>query len=141
LERWIQGPSPGPSDGEGSPDEGVLDPTLLEQLRDLGPAEDGGDLFSHLVEQFLEQSRTRLDELRQAAGGGDLQALVRASHTQRGSSAVMGARALASACAALESASERADLRAARDLLPEVEAELERATAALRFEARPRSGD
>ncbi len=47
----------------------------------------------------------------------------------------MGATELASACAALEDASTNGDVAEARQRLAQVEAELERATTALRAEA------
>ncbi|MDQ3980563.1 MAG: response regulator [Actinomycetota bacterium] len=136
LEHWIRGGSPGPSQSETpAPAEEVLDLSLLEQLRDLGPGDDGADLFTKLVETFARESATRVAELRDAAQNGDFARLLRVAHTQRGSSAVMGAGALASACAALEAASRGSDIEEVRERLKDIEAELERATAALESEA------
>ena len=68
---------------------------------------------------------------------GDFDCLARVSHSQRGSSAVMGAGALAFACGVLEASSRRSDIEDVRRRLQAVETELERATAALRSEAKP----
>ncbi len=136
LEHWIREAPPGGSTGNARSGSGsVLDPSLLEQLRELGPGDDGGDMFAELVEHFVTQSADRLEELRDAAGRRDWPTLARAAHTQRGSAAVMGAAALASACAGLEAASRTADLGEARKRLQEIDAELERVTTALRLEA------
>ncbi len=108
------------------------------QLRDLRLGDDGQDLFSELVETFSRESATRLSELRDAARTGDFARLLRLAHTQRGSSAVMAAGALASACGALEAASRRSDIEEARERLQDIEVELERATKALTSEAKLR---
>ena len=137
LERWLGSPTGhAPSRAPAAEkDDGVLDRTLVDQLRELGPADDGGHQFVQLVDTFVAQSATRLDDLRQAAEGGDFEALGRAAHTQRGSSTVMGAAALASACAALEAASKEGGGADVRARLEDVEAQLERAATALRLES------
>ncbi|MDQ3896860.1 MAG: response regulator [Actinomycetota bacterium] len=136
LEHWTSAGDGRPPSGDGPvPDEDVLDPSLVDQLRELGPDDDGADLFPKLVETFAREGATRVSELRDAAQSEDFACLVRVAHTQRGSSAMMGAGALASACGALESASRQSDIEEARARLQAVEAELERATAALRSEA------
>ena len=136
LGHWIGHGDRRPSQLDASAGSGeVLDPVLLEQLRDLGPGRNGMDLFAELVETFQRESGTRLSVLRDAVQAQDFARLSRVAHTQRGSSAVMGARALAAACAALEAAGGRSDIEEARVRLQEIEAELERATEALRSEA------
>ncbi len=136
LGRWTGHGDHGPSGRDAAARTAeVLDRALLEQLRDVGFGRDGTDLFAELVETFQRESTTRLYELRDAVETQDFARLSRVAHTQRGSSAVMGAGALASACAALEAAGSRSDIEEARARLQEVEAELERATAALRSEA------
>jgi CheY-like chemotaxis protein/HPt (histidine-containing phosphotransfer) domain-containing protein len=137
LERWLESPTGhAPSRAPAAEkDDDVLDRTLVDQLRELGPADDGRHQFAQLVDTFVAQSATRLDDLRQAAEGGDFEAVGRAAHSQRGSSAVMGAAALASACAALEAASKQGGGADVRARLQDVEAQLERATTALRLES------
>jgi CheY-like chemotaxis protein/HPt (histidine-containing phosphotransfer) domain-containing protein len=138
LAQWSDDEPPGPSQGEATApvlgDE-VLDPSLLEQLRDLGTDDDGADLFTKMVETFARDSTTRLSALNEAAQTEDFAGLSRLAHIHRGSSAALGATALAFALAALEAASCRSDIEEARERLQEIESEVERATAALKSEA------
>lgn len=139
LEQWTNGGDSGPSDRrQPSPDGEILDPVFVEQLRELGADANGSDLFTTLVETFLQESETRMGQARDAVQSEDFASLVRIAHIQRGSSAVMGAVALASASGALEDASRRSDIDEARERLLAVEAEFARATAALCSEASSR---
>lgn len=81
----------------------VLDQDVLASLREL-QGEGEPDLVGELVELFIEDTPARIADLRQAVARGDLEATALAAHSCKGSSANLGATALAGACGALEAA-------------------------------------
>jgi len=137
LDRWLVGlslepatapaaPAPEPGAFEApapaaAPDGLVLlDPTVLGDL--------GGDpaMLAELFSVFREEAAQRATTARSAAEAGDAEALRQAAHSLRGSSASVGARALADAAGAVED-----ELRAGRThdleaLAVRLEAALER---------------
>jgi HPt (histidine-containing phosphotransfer) domain-containing protein len=86
----------------------VLDPTVLEQLEAAAGA-DGRRLVSRLIETYRRDAGTLLCELEVAGGGGDWDAALRAAHTLRGTSSVIGATALPRQCQQLERLDRRGD--------------------------------
>ena len=66
----------------------------------------GGDLafVDDLVDTYLEDGAQLIEELRDAAGRGDLAALVRPAHSLKSSSLNLGAMALGERCRTLEEA-------------------------------------
>jgi HPt (histidine-containing phosphotransfer) domain-containing protein len=79
----------------------VLDPTRLEQLRQLDPS--GGNAFVTRVLRTYASSLTRCEsEARRALEGGQWDDFARAAHTLRSSSASVGALAFAQICADIE---------------------------------------
>ncbi|TCS38688.1 HPt (histidine-containing phosphotransfer) domain-containing protein [Paucimonas lemoignei] len=69
----------------------------LESMR-----ETFGEDFSMLAELYLADSPKRIAALREAAAGGDAAQAARVAHSLGGSSASIGAPALAAQCLALE---------------------------------------
>lgn len=74
-----------------------LDRAALQELRGVM-----GDDFVLLIQTFFKDSAMRIAAIRQAAGGGDAEALRRAAHSFKGSSGNMGAPRLSELCRALE---------------------------------------
>jgi signal transduction histidine kinase/CheY-like chemotaxis protein/HPt (histidine-containing phosphotransfer) domain-containing protein len=85
-----------PSGGRAEP---VIDRVVLEQLRE----DLGGDAPLHdVVTTFLEKTPAALAALRDAARRGDAETIRRTAHMLKGTSGILGARALAEQCADLE---------------------------------------
>lgn len=88
----------------------MLDMGQLDGLREL--AEDSGDpdFLARFVDRYLEDAEAQLIQLQQAAARGDAPAVVEVAHALKGSSATMGAVAMASACAHVESTARLGEL-------------------------------
>jgi PAS domain S-box-containing protein len=135
MARWVEVPdgSHAPAEAPAAPpvealrSAPVLDPDVVGRLQSLGRAA-GEDLFGQLTEIFLAELPARLDRLREAIAAADDEALRRAAHTLRGSSANVGAATLADLCARIEDAETG---QAAAGLVHEVELEVARVGVAL----------
>jgi HPt (histidine-containing phosphotransfer) domain-containing protein len=105
----------------------VLDPAALDELRTLV----GGDpaMLSGLVDDFLAETPTLLDDLRAAVAAGDPDRAQRAAHTLRSLGATFGATAIARLCQRAES---QAGSPAMAHVVAEIAAEHERVSRALR---------
>jgi len=80
-------------------DETALDRHVLDQLRDdLG----GQTALDEVITTFLDRTPAALAALRDAAARGDAPAIGRAAHLIKGTSATIGAHALAQQCAEVE---------------------------------------
>ena len=93
----------------------------------------GGDeeFTRDLVELFLEDASTQLEEIRDALGQSDALALARQAHELKGSCANVGAAKLSEIALSLETAAEKQVLDQAEDILTELEEEFERVKAHL----------
>ena len=111
-------------------DEPVLDPKLLVSLR-LGQSPTDPDIVTELIQIFLGESPPLLQQIREAIETEDALKLRHAAHTLKGSSASLGARALAARCHTLEKLGRGGVVEGARALLPQLEVEFERACQAL----------
>ncbi|HET6361756.1 MAG TPA: response regulator [Gemmatimonadota bacterium] len=112
-------------------DRGALDDAVLAQLReDLG----GTAPVDQIVAVFLEKTPGILAELRDAVTRGDLEAVRRSAHTIKGTSATLGARALAETCGRLEEHARAGVVPDATASLSEIEEAYRTAEAALRAE-------
>src|SRR5262249_35687568 len=104
LDRWLaqrpgtQAPETEPQDAAGPEAVGTAH---LEGLRDL-QEEGGPDVLAELIQMFLRDAERSLGNIRRAVAGQDIEALVRAAHTLKGSSANMGARLLSAASLRVE---------------------------------------
>ncbi len=76
-----------------------LDGEVIATLRDIMQ-----DDFVDLIETFIKDSLQRREALAQAERSGDREALRRAAHSFKGSSANIGARSLSDLCRQLEDA-------------------------------------
>ncbi len=95
---------------EGTPsfDPAILDPTVIEGLRELGGEDDPG-LLMELVEMFLDDAPNRIKEIEQSMAEGDLDTMRRAAHTLKSSAANMGSIVLSNICAEMEAAARLED--------------------------------
>lgn len=94
-----------------------LEPSVVDPLRRLG----GDELVHQLFRTFLGHAPTRIGDLRSAAESRDLEALTRAVHSLRSSSAMLGAMELSELAGDLEGLADegRSDELVAR--VPELE--------------------
>ena len=107
---------------------------MIASLRELGGSDDPG-LFLELVNMFLSDTPERLRMLSEALEHRDPQALERAAHALKSSSANLGALGLSELFRDIESASRAQDLDRAASLVARTKPEFERVETALRSEA------
>jgi HPt (histidine-containing phosphotransfer) domain-containing protein len=94
----------------------------LAALQRLGEAT-GKEILAEVVEEFLARGAAALEAMHSAIARADGEAVADAAHALRGSSGVLGAAALATACAALEGSAREGDLDACAARLAAVEQE------------------
>ena len=70
---------------------------------------------------FLENGPTRVDQIREAMDGEDLEVPERGAHSLKSSAANVGAQILQSVASELELAASGGDLQRVRDLIPNLE--------------------
>jgi len=107
----------------------VLDPDVLDGLRKLDATMPG--FIERIATLFATDTPTRLEEMRAAIKTSDVDALMRAAHTLRGSADSMGAHRMATVCDDLERFAAAGDLASAEDRLDALDAEFARARVAL----------
>lgn len=111
---------------------GTLDEAGLARLaEDLG----GEDALDEVVSAFLADADRLAAHLRGGEEAGE-RSFVRALHTLRSSSAMLGAHRLSRLCREAEDAARAGDVAGARARVPQVLDELARAAAALRARRR-----
>ncbi len=129
LSRWLGGAEvpaaiatrpPGPSG------TGILDEKALDQLRALGE-----DMLAKLVKLFREHAPKLVEDLLAALEPGDPEALRRAAHSLKSSSANLGATTLSAHCLALEKAAHEGRLGEAPALVKQIDDELPEVLEAL----------
>jgi len=115
----------------GDAEEIAIDHGVLDQLR----ADLGGKAGLHeVIVTFLEKTPAALASLRDAATRADADAIRRAVHMIKGTSAILGARALAEQCAALEHLSRSGVVEDAVSRVAILEASYRKVEAALTSE-------
>ena len=105
-----------------TPDQ-ILDREALAGLRDL-PGRPDDDVSLHFVVLFLDEARTLVESMRQAAGVGDAAAVSQAAHALRGAAGFVGATRLVAATGALERAADGHGAEDLRTLVTAVALEL-----------------
>lgn len=103
----------------------VIDRVLVEEILSAGGKDDG------LLELFLTQSRSRVDDFAKALDDSDAAGLAHVAHTLKGSCATFGAVKLAGALGRLDGAEGSALLHKAAALRPELTDLLTRTEVAL----------
>ena len=83
-----------------SADDPALDATAIAELRD----QLGDEVLAKVLDAYLDELPRYLGELRSGLANGDVQAVVRAAHSLKGASRLVGGTAFADACQAVEAA-------------------------------------
>jgi len=120
------------SGATGTTPRDALDRRVLDHLR-----EDLGDTAAlrEVISTFLERSPSMLTALREAAARGDVAAVSAGAHAMKGTSATLGALALASLCAELERLARAGSMSEVVAKVSAIEAEYGSVDRALRAEA------
>ncbi len=98
-------------------DPTILDPAALERLEEWG----GPGLSKEIVQLFLEHGPVRMDQIRGALDGEDLEAPERGAHSLKSSAANVGAQHVQRVASEVEAAASNGDLQGVRDLIPDLE--------------------
>jgi len=138
LEKWTRSDlAPGDTNAEAAEPAAdsapILDESVLETLRRLEANSEAG-LISRVVTTYLESSRQLFDSARRASEAADPEAMARAMHTLKSSSAQLGALKLSLLCKDLEACGRGGSLDGADDLLGRVAEELDRVHEGLAVE-------
>jgi HPt (histidine-containing phosphotransfer) domain-containing protein len=86
LERWLGGGEPAPVQPAPDPTSELVDAARMEMFRSDYP-----EIVEQLVTLFVDGTPPLLEELREAAAGGDPEAVRRAAHKLKGSCQNIGA--------------------------------------------------
>lgn len=107
----------------------ALDRSKIRELLDLT----GGEIewLKDLMDTYLQDTRTRLDELAALVTVGSIDRIQRSAHGIKGSSSNIGATRMAELCAGMEQLVKGSDPRAAVAQLALLEAEFARIRADL----------
>ena len=100
-----------------------INPRALNAIRHL-PGPNGALLVQKVIGAYLADTPPRFAQLRAAADAGDAEALRKAAHALKSSSANVGAEQLAALCKALEMLGRKATVDGATTLLMAVESQL-----------------
>jgi len=95
----------------------IIDPAALERLEEWG----GPGLSKEIVQLFLDHGPVRMDQIRGAMDGEDLEAPERGAHSLKSSAANVGAHHVHKAASEVELAASGGDLQRVRELIPNLE--------------------
>ena len=98
-------------------DPTIIDPAALERLEEWG----GPGLSKEIVQLFLDHGPVRMDQIRGALDGDDLDVPERGAHSLKSSAANVGAQHVRRFASEVESAASGGDLHRVRDLIPNLE--------------------
>lgn len=115
---------------EPPPARSVIDPAALDRIRAVGTA-GNARLLERIIRLFLQDAPRQLDTLHTALENDDADAVVRAAHSLKSSSANVGATELAEASRELEALGKAGDLVAVSARMPLLEFHQREAAAAL----------
>jgi osomolarity two-component system phosphorelay intermediate protein YPD1 len=108
----------------------VLDMEVVEEL--LALTGDGDpELLLDLIHMFLEDAPSKLEAMNEGLGKGDLEQVVHAAHSLKGSAGNLGIRMVQADCDALQDAGRLNQLERIRELVPQLEENFSQAIAAL----------
>lgn len=107
----------------------VIDPAVIESLRDLNTAE--ANVLAEVIGYFLEDTPKLVEQVASAAERGDPQALFQAAHALRSVAANLGARRLAAVCDAVQDRGWKGSVEGATDLVIDLRRETEAAARVL----------
>jgi HPt (histidine-containing phosphotransfer) domain-containing protein len=118
---------PMPAPAPATPAPNVLDDDVLAELREVMGSE-----FGNLVQMFLVDAAKYIQQLEEAAGGGDLEKMIAPAHTLKSSSANLGAMAVSAAAKRIEVGAREGVLPRPAVAVAVLEAEFQRASESLR---------
>jgi CheY-like chemotaxis protein/HPt (histidine-containing phosphotransfer) domain-containing protein len=107
-----------------------INPRALDTIR-LLPGVDGAALANRVIRAYLADTPARLAQMQAAVGAGDAEALRKAAHGMKSSSANVGAESLAALCKGLETIGRSGAIDVAPRLLEDAAKELARVVAVL----------
>lgn len=122
--------SPVPGEPVAAATEAPINPRALDAIRHL-PGPNGGMLVQKVIGAYLADAPARLVQLRAAVDAGDAEALRKAAHALKSSSANVGAEQLAALFRELEALGRNATVDGAGTLVASLDEELPRVFAAL----------
>ena len=108
-------------------DPTIIDPAALQRLEKWG----GPSLSQEIVQLFLENGPLRMDQIRAAMDGEDLDVPERGAHSLKSSAANVGAQHVQRFASEVELAASGGDLQTVRDLIPNLEEAYAQATREL----------
>ncbi len=108
-------------------DPTIIDPASLERLEKWC----GTNLSNEIVQLFLENGPSRMDQIRAAVDGEDLDAPERGAHSLKSSAANVGAQHVQRFASEVELAASGGDLQTVRNLIPNLEEAYAQATREL----------
>ncbi len=111
-------------------DADVLDPSVLEVLRQLTPPGEP-DVLAEVLRMFLSEVPPRMDRLRNAWAAGNIEEVHRAAHSLKGSAGNIGARAFFAVCSQLDERGKTGDLAGVAPLIDALAAEFGRVETAI----------
>lgn len=109
----------------------VLDPTVIESLRQLTPPGEP-DVLNEVLGLFLSDVPVRIGRLREAWQSGDAVAVQRAAHSLKGSAGNIGATQLSAVCKELDEQGRSGDLSRLLPLVDSLDAEYRRVEAEIK---------
>jgi|CZKI01.1.fsa_nt_gi HPt (histidine-containing phosphotransfer) domain-containing protein len=112
-------------------DPNIIDPEAIATLNELNP-DDNGAFLREIIGIYIEDTPRRLQDLKSSLASGDVALFTRTAHTIKGSSANVGAIALAGVADRLELLSRKEGLGGVAALVASCENEFGRAQAELR---------
>lgn len=124
------GGSPGPKEAGAVTASSPIDHAVLDGIRGL-QQEGDPSLVARLVGLYLDDSGAQMETLRSGVKQADAEAVHRAAHSLKSSSANVGAIKLSGLLKEMEAMARAKDLRMAGEALAEIETEYEAARAAL----------
>lgn len=98
-------------------DPSIIDPLALDRLREWG----GEKLAGQMVRLFLENTETRMDQIRSGVSDGNLEEAERGAHSLKSSAANIGAEVVRTLATRMESAALEENVEDARGILPDLE--------------------
>ncbi|MDJ0910662.1 MAG: response regulator [Woeseiaceae bacterium] len=138
MSRWIEGsggePAPSPRPDAPAPresrGEAILEPDALAQIAELDP-DNTDNLVMSVVTAYLESAENLVGEIEAGAEAGDAEAVARAAHGLKSSSANVGAKRLAKLSSVIELSTRGGDIAAVEEEIAQVRGEYTLVVAAL----------
>jgi len=100
IERVMSADSSLTSEGDTSPEVQAIDPSVFDQFRQAGPRAEA--FIVRIISEYVEESSSRMTDLKDASVRADAPALRRVAHGLKGASSTVGAARLAAICGELE---------------------------------------